>query len=652
MRRLLAFTFIIALATIVEAQPVDRSILRWARNRPIKEIVIDGNQYFSDGRIRKHLYSRTRDFWLALKGDRRSRVQPETRQRDTLEVKYLYLTNGFLDVHVQHSYALRPGDSAAVVNITIAEGPQFFVGSTHLQGGYDRRFQARLLEILSKLKPGEPANLFQLKDTETAMKAFLANRGHPYARIEYAIDPGSLPSSCRIVYNVESDSLVHFGNVIVEVANPLSDGTNRYGRTDEYDDYEVALRELKIKPGAVYRRDDILESQRRLFESGYFTTFQLSPAPNSRDSLNPEFLLRVSERKSAYMTLRLGAAQSEVRDLVWDVSAGAGQRNVWGSRTIEGSLDLSFSAGQDTRLLDNRIRASFQEPWFVGTRTRMVLALDYQPRLKDPVKDFDKESWAVSVAFSRWFGRKLRANLGLEYRKVKLSDIPESEIPLVKEQEGISARRKVYLTLRRDSRDDLFVPRRGSVTEFSGDVYGGFLRGDADFFKLQASWSRYRQVWPGWIAATRVRGAWAEAYSDTRAVPVDQALYLGGASTVRGIEENRLGPLDADGAPLGANYTLVFNQEFRWKTLQFLTVLPLVGDLMTEFPIWQSVFVDVGNAFQREQAIRLNNLAVAYGLGFQLVTPAGPIRVDYAEQLAHDDFDYSHRWHFTILYAF
>ena len=645
MRRLLPIMAVLTLCAATEAQTVSKVLLRWARNRPIHSIEIDGNKYFTESQIRKRLYSRPRNLWLAIKGDRRSRIQPETLQRDTLEVKYLYLTNGFLDIAVTHTLRPHLPDSSAVVRIHVDEGPRFLIGSTDLEGGYDRQFQGRLMGFLSKLTPGLPANLFELKDTETSMKAFLANRGYPYARVSYRIDSTSPPASCRITYTVDSDSLVHFGQVFFEVANPKPDGKSRY---PEY----TGQRELKIKPGAIYRRDDILESQRRLFESGYFTTFQISPAETSRDSLNPDFKLRVTERKSTYVTSRLGAAQSEVRDLVWDISGGAGQRNVWGSRSLDGSLDLSFAAGKDTRLLDNRIRAQFQEPWFVGTRTRMILTFEYQPRIKDPVQSFDIESWALSAAFSKWFGRKLRTNFGLEYRKVRLSNILETEIPIVKQQEGISERRKVYLTVRRDARDDLFIPRHGSLTEFSGDLFGGFLGGDADFFKVQASWSRYRLIWPGWIAASRLRGGWAAPYGHTAAVPLDQALYLGGANTIRGVAENRLGPLDATGQPIGARYTMVFNQEFRWKTIQFLNVLPLMGDLMTQFPLWQSLFVDVGNGFQRTADMRLQNLAVAYGLGFQIVTPAGPVRIDYAELLEHDSFAYSHRWHFTILYAF
>lgn len=628
------------------AQAVDKAKLRWARSNPkIDSIHIEGNDNLSYGEIRKHLYSRPRGLWLAIKGDRRSRVQRETLGRDTLETKYLYLTSGFLGVRIDHSYEIMLPDSSAMVKIVIDEGPQYRYGSIDLTGNYNREYHVRIKNIVNRLTGGQPVNLFELKDTEVAIRGFLANRGYPYARVTYQVDTVGSPATSGVRFEVESDSLVRFGNVTVL-------GANHYPQS-------VAQRELKIRSGETYRRDDILESQRRLFESGYYTTFQLRQAEDSPNRLNPDFVLELRERKPTYLVARTGASKSDVRDLLWDVSFGVGSRNsfgLMGPRRIEALADYSFSGGSGARLFTHRYRLKLSQPWFVGIRMPFSVIYEWEPTIKDVEQDFDRRSWSVKVAFLKWFGRKVRADFGLEYASVKISGISEDEIPTIKSQEGNSARRKFYASIRRDSRNDLFIPTRGSVAEFSGEIFGGFLRGDADFFKLQASWSRYRRVWPGWVSAIRVRGAWAEEFGQTESVPLDETLYLGGASTVRGFEENLLGPLRiaSDGAitPAGARYTVVFNHEFRWKTVQFLNVLPFIGDVFKRFPQWQSIFVDVGNGFRNQEEMRFDKLAISYGTGFQIASPAGPIRIDRAWVLDHHGFGYSDRWHFTILYAF
>ncbi|MBD3257341.1 BamA/TamA family outer membrane protein [candidate division GN15 bacterium] len=71
-----------------------------------------------------------------------------------------------------------------------------------------------------------------------------------------------------------------------------------------------------------------------------------------------------------------------------------------------------------------------------------------------------------------------------------------------------------------------------------------------------------------------------------------------------------------------------------------------------DFPLWQSVFVDVGNGFARIEEVRWDYVAVAYGTGVQVVSPAGPIRIDYARAWDPRIEESRQRWHFTILYAF
>ncbi len=638
MRRLL-FTVCLLLLVSQEVSAVDKAALRWARSRPrIDSIVIEGNHYLSDSEIRGHLYSRVRNLWLAVKGDRRSRVQRETLGRDTLEVKYLYLRNGFLGVRVQHSYEPVGRDSTALVRIVIDEGRQFRYGGKTVTGSYEEEFGWRLSAFANKLEMGEPVNPFGINDIKTETKTFLANRGYPYATVDIKVDTTGPPERCPVAVNVFSDSLVHFGDVVVKGAV-------------NYPEY-VALRELKIAPGGVYRREDILESQRRLFESGYYTTFQLRRAEQVSDRLNPDFVLSLRERKTRHMTFSAGAGQSTVKDLLWDVSGAFGQRNFLGSRRYELLADYSFSFGRDTRLITHRYRLRYTEPWFLGVRMPLAVTGQFEPRIKDPVQEFDKYTWSVSAVATKWYAQKIKVSLGLQYESINISGASDEIVAYAKTLEGNSERRKIYAIFRRDSRDDLFVPSRGSVTEFQADVWGGFLGGDDSFFKLQGSWSRYQIVWPGWIAATRLQGRWAEEYGKTECVPLDEALYVGGANTVRGFDENMLGPLIDKSTPAGARYTVVFNQEFRWKTVQIHQALPVLGGLFKSLPLWQSLFLDIGNGFSDTREMRFDNLAMTYGTGLQIMSPAGPIRVDYARVIKTDRFDFDYRWHFTILYAF
>lgn len=609
------------------------------RNRPnIEEIVIEGNSSINTETIRDQMYSRERTFWTILKGDRRTKIQRDTRGRDTLEIKYLYLTNGFLKAEVEHQIEfMLPDTTSARVRIIVYEGPQYFFGQKLVEGNVGGQFKFELTKMANKLKQGEPLDPLALQHAAFDMKTYLANKGYPYATVDYTMDTAQVMPQSTINFSVYTDTLVHFGNTAV-----LGDSL--------FPEY-AALRELAYRPGNVYTRDAILESQRRLFETGYYSTLQLTQSETSSDRLNPDFTLRVRERKAHYTTLKAGAGQSLVRDLELDFSLGFGKRNLLGTRKIEATAEYSYGIGTNSRLLTHRYRVRLTNPWIFGLRAPLLFGIEFQPPLRHEVRDFKKRLWALSVENNRRFGEFIRTTVGFEYAWVTYTDVGPSDSDLVKTDDQ-DQRRKLYGSFRRDSRDDLFIPQRGAVNDFSVEYYGGILGGDFTFVKLQSGYSVYSRMWPGWISASRIRGGLARSYGRETIVMRDEAQYIGGANTIRGFSENTLGPKDSTQTPIGARYIIMFNQEFRWRTIQLLARIPLLQGLFERLPLWQSIFLDVGNGFLSEEEIRFDNLAITYGTGLQLVTPAGPLRLDYARILPTDRFAFDDHWHFTILYAF
>ncbi len=638
-RSLPAWLGIVLLVISSSASAVDREFLRWAGQNPvIDSIHIEGNRAIETSEIRKQLYSRSRSVFQALSANRRSRVQKETINRDTLEVKYLYYLSGYLGVRVRESIEQIPGKSSALIRVAIDEGRQFRYAGKSVSGSYPDSLGSNLHNIAQQLKTGKPANPLEVKSVVFEMRAYLANSGFPYATIDFAVDTLARSGDAPIRFSVASDSLVRFGKVSVEGSK-------------DYPQY-CARRELRLKEGAVYRRDDILDSQRRLFESGYFTTFQLRQSQTSADRLRPDFSLAVRERKTQAVTFRTGLGQSAVRDLEWTSSAGFLKRNFLGSRRYDVSASYGFGLGKDSRLITHSYRLSFTEPWLFGLRVPVTISTQWDPTLRDPVQDFKRTALSVSAQTSSNIGQTMKATLGFEYVGVKLTNLTGQIADSLGGSTSDASRRKLSFGFRRDSRDSIFVPRRGSHTRINIQYYGGILGGDGNFVKIQPEWSSYQVIWPGWISATRFKGGWAHQYGDPRFTFVDEAQYLGGANSIRGFAENQLGPKDDLGNPSGAEFILVFNQEFRWRTLPYFNQLPVIGDLFRQWPLYQSVFFDMGNGYRTESEIKLSNMAYSYGTGIQIMSPAGPIRLDYARVIPHDNFKFTDRWHFTILYAF
>ena len=407
-----------------------------------------------------------------------------------------------------------------------------------------------------------------------------------------------------------------------------------------------------MKEGEVYSRQSILDTQRRLVESGYFRTMNIARTDTSESRLAPGFTLKVRERKPRYLTVTTGAGQSQVRDLEWDVSTRFGLRNLLGSRKLDLSTVLKFGKDERMHLLEHDYAVRLTEPWLFGLRMPLVLAWQWEPGVKDAERDFRIETWSLSASTIKKIGDVYRFDFGVEYESVKIYGVPEDEVQSLKDEQEISVRRKIYIDFRRDSRDHIFIPHRGSLTDVIAEYYGGSMGGDNHFTKLEASWASFQPVWPGWISATRFKFGWVQAFGQSDNVPINDRYYLGGANSVRGFRVNTLGPVNSLGNMEKANFIILFNQEFRWRTLQILKQIPFFKGNIGKWPLWQSVFFDIGNGYRSTTDVRFDNLAMSYGTGFQIVSPAGPIRIDYARRIKTDTIEYDSRWHFTILYAF
>jgi len=217
------------------------------------------------------------------------------------------------------------------------------------------------------------------------------------------------------------------------------------------------------------------------------------------------------------------------------------------------------------------------------------------------------------------------------FQWVELSDVTISDEELEAEKLVDGRMGDLGFGFVRETRDSPFLTSRGVYLTVGSRVFARVLGSEFTFVKNDLTWSKIIPTRGKTTFATGVRVGLAFPYGSTEAVPISEAYFAGGDSTIRGFPRDEVGPAS------GGESMLILNEEFR-------------------FPIWSSlkgvVFYDTGNVWKKASGFDLTDLRHVLGGGLRLETPIGPIRLEYGGKLDREPGESSGELFFSIGSAF
>jgi outer membrane protein insertion porin family len=116
----------------------------------------------------------------------------------------------------------------------------------------------------------------------------------------------------------------------------------------------------------------------------------------------------------------------------------------------------------------------------------------------------------------------------------------------------------------------------------------------------------------------------------------------GGLGTVRGFDQNSLGPVDIEGAYIGGTKRLNFNTEL-------YVPFPGTGNDRT---LRMFGYFDAGNVWGENDPIKLSSLRASLGLGVSWVSPVGPLKLSFGQPVKKQAQDKIQKLQFQIGTAF
>jgi outer membrane protein insertion porin family len=585
-------------------------VIEEGKKVPVRRIEFEGNQAFSDRRLRRVIETREKGVWSWLTGS--GVLKTDALERDQALVTQFYLDRGYANVRVGRPQVGRRGDGL-VITIPVQEGPRFAIRSVGF-GGELIKPESVLREKLAT-QPGDTFKVSDVRKDIDTLSTIYADEGYAFAAVtpNTTIDPEA--KTIDLVFELAKNQRVRFGEI------------NISGNLVTRD--KVIRRELKVAEGEQYRATGLNKSRARVRQLGFFKDVKITTTPV--EGTNQEVVdvnVAVEEQPTGQFTFGAGFSSEEAFSFVTQLS----QSNLFG-RGQRASLSGRF--GTRTIAFD----ASFTEPYFLDTRLSAGVDLF---NINREFTDFERKSTGGVLRLGYPLSDTWRANVAYKLERIEITDVePTVTSPFVVAQAALGTVTSSGLTwsLRHDGRDFFLDPTRGDLTTFSAEVTGGPLGGNVDVFRLEAS-SRWFAPLPIWKLVGSVGGTIGHVDSlEGGPVQIFERYFLGGINSVRGYRGRSIGPQDppGSGVVVGGETILVFNAEI---------LIPLFPESGAGLK-WV-FFFDAGNAFARGEGIALSDLKKSWGFGIRWFSPLGPIRLEFGRPLDLKPGDQKEPIQFTL----
>jgi outer membrane protein insertion porin family len=550
----------------------------------IDRIRFTGNRHFTNAELRKQV--QLKEFVLPVISGSASLYKPETLRVDLQLLENFYQNNGFIDVRVGDPVVeINREASAIAITVPIAnEGEQYKIGRITLQA--DEVFTEAELRQQIRLKTGEIYSREGVRQDILALTEAYTDQGYAFADVAPTVSIDQQTRLLHLGFTTRPGPRVYIGRIDI-IGNE---------RTRD----QVIRRELRIDEGELYSGSKLRRSRQRLINLQYFEEVKIDTKRRSEEGLM-DLEVDVREQSTGQFTAGLGF--SSIESVVF--SAAVSQRNLFGRGQ---SITLSGRIGS----LSQEFLIDFREPWLFG---QPILGGVSLYRRDFDYDTFDSLRTGFALSIGRAYGEFARASLTYTFEVLELSNLDPSASELLQEQEGTSTISSVTPRVVWDSRDNRLDPLQGSLHSFEVQ-FAGLGPGTDRFVKVIGESTWYFLLPAALTGFVKGRFGIGEGYGGDN-LPASERFFLGGVTTVRGFDFRDIGPKDLEGNPLGGTSFLQFNLEVGYS---FGRLLRLVA------------FVDAGNVYSLQQ-FDFGELRRSAGVGIRLLTPIGPVRLDYGFKL-------------------
>ncbi len=344
------------------------------KNEKVKvhKIYIDGNEVMSDKQLQR-VMKKTNEKGKILNLFRQKKFVENDYKDDLERIIQKYNEKGYRDAAILSDSVVPYDEKTVDVFISLEEGKKYYLNDISWVG--NTIYSTDFLSAILGMEKGDVYNQKLLKkrtkDDDDAVSNYYMDNGYLFfdmTPIEKNINGDSIDLEMRIIEGPQA----RINNVVIN-------GNDRL--------YEkVIRRELHVKPGELFSKNDLMRSAREIAQTGHFDpeNMDIRPEPNQEDG-TVDIIFDLESKSNDQFEFSMGWGQTGVIGKVAIKFTNFSIKNLFYPNSYRGLIpqgdgqQLTISAQTNARYYQ-AYSISFLDPWFGGKRPNSLSVSAYYSR--------------------------------------------------------------------------------------------------------------------------------------------------------------------------------------------------------------------------------------------------------------------------------
>ena len=600
----------------------------------IKEINIIGNKTFNSKKLLSIMDLGTTyffEFWSS-----KDTYSSSVLRSDISKIENYYFDRGYVRFRVvSNQVNLSNENKDIIITINVDEGDKYEFGDLKLFGNTVLPKLDVINNVSSVILPKQTFSRGKLKQSEDIISYMLGNAGYAFPEIQAIpiIDDATKIVDVEFRITPGQKSMVRRINIIG------NDNTND----------EVYRRELRQFESSIHNNSKIERSKIRLQRLKFVENVNVEKTRVSNSNDLVDITFRIKERKSG--EFKVSAGWSDTDGAIFDIDLK--QDNFLGS-----GKNVGLKASKST--VNSTLRFLLTDPFYTADGvSRTVNAVISQTDVSGTsTSSYLSDVFGGGVLYNMPISETSTIGVGYDLTFTDFTTTAFSPIIVTHHIEdhgntsfGLSLKGS-YVS---DSRNRTIFAESGILNSLTTEIFLGLEGASYATMQYRTESNKGYMLktfgfdWPTVLQAKTIVGLGVGLQGAT-SLPFYSKFFAGGNTTVRGFKGASLGPLTYNA---GRNENTCAAKAIPGK---FIECDAIGGDFLTAAQFnWifsppaflgedtrslrSTLFVDIGNVFEKINNFEYNELRASYGIEFNVLTPIGGVTVGFVDTLKSKEGD-------------